>query len=310
MNDCLPILTKPREDESATGFLTRAFAMNRTRAMTVYRWLGLSWTSQLKHSDLPALARATDMPVDWFTHRVPVEMPTGRWHWSWLGQQWKGHQTVRAPGQRLCPSCVHQNGSAKLAWDLGFYAACPIHQTVLLERCNHCERRVRWHRPAIDVCACKRHFHAGMETDLGSLTTSWLQWVADSLTSNAPLLLPPDLSHLFPGRPSVDGIWRVISAFGVRPDALTAASNLSTSSAMPLNDTLHVTQRGLARLHRLTQGAPLKDEIHVSALRWQALGGIDAADRNLAHHALQMAGVHFTPGRRSKYADGQLELFP
>ncbi|WP_366119207.1 TniQ family protein [Aquabacterium sp.] len=107
MNDCLPILAKPREDESATGFLTRAFAMNRTRAMTVYRWLGLSWTSQLKHCDLPALARATDMPVNWFTHRVPVELPTGRWHWSWLGQQWKGHQTVRAPGQRLCPSCVH-----------------------------------------------------------------------------------------------------------------------------------------------------------------------------------------------------------
>lgn len=305
----LSILLDPHEDESATGFLLRSFARNRTRAMTVFNALQIPWQPDLHHSALPVLSELTNVDLHWLQSRTPVQAMDSRHLWSWRGRVWRGHQTVRPTGMRICPACIHEFGYCRLQWDLGFYAACPLHRSLLVNHCGACGRAVRWHRPSTDVCACKRVFSRTPEIDMSATAISWLTWVASSLSSDADVGLPADLRSIFPPHLSIDAMWRTIHAFGARPVAASEGACCLRDESIERADLFGVTERGLFRLRAFAEGRCIRDSVHASALRLLCTRGISAMDRRWALQLVSRLGISYQTGNDTKVYDAQRELF-
>ena len=304
----LPILVRPDERESATSFLLRTFTRNRVRAMTVFNTMSIPWSPALQPSALPALATLANVDLPWLRTRVPLPHPSDRWLWEWRGRIWRGQSTVKAPGMRLCPACVHEAGICRMEWDLGFYVACPIHHAPLIDRCPHCSRPIRWHRPAIDVCACKMLYLRQPQVALSPLLTEWLLFVSSALAEeDGEVQMPKRLLSMFPAGLSLDGMWRVVRAFGIQPSPATKID--STSTAAPNVDPVAVLERGLLRLSCLGATPELKQMVHASGLRSQCSCGISEGDRRFAINLLRRLGLPYRPGRNAKFLANQMELF-
>lgn len=313
MIDTLMPIGDPLDTEAATAYLLRSFAANRVSPKSVYRWLGLRWTDDLKHEQLEVLSHVTGAPLAWLRPRVPAGVPGDRWQRSWCGQQWRNPAAVRTRQFQICASCLHAEGTCRLEWDLVFFVACPVHGSILTDRCAHCGHYIHWQRPAVDVCSCKRHLRAlhPAQENFPPLLRLWLRWVAQALSD--PLggpPLPKDLRALFPGNPSIDGMWRVIHAFGVRPERLEDAATASGHHELSPVEAYRVAELGFLRLHRLSEGANVTRGVHLAALRWQTLRGVSASDRALAGHMFTLVDAGRARELKGRPCKGnQLELF-
>jgi hypothetical protein len=313
MNATLALTVEPDDRESAAGFLLRSFAANRATPRQVYCWLGLTWSDGLKYEHLPALAAACKAPLAWLRPRVPQalpgEAPGGNWQWSWMGGLWRPPQSLLRRCAQVCPQCIHADGLVRLEWDLEFFCACPRHQVLLIDRCLYCQRLIRWQRPAVDVCNCQRHLRgAGQDHVVGENVLAWLRWVGESLQDRMSLVpMPERLEALFPGAPSLDGVWRVIAAFGAR----AATSDSPEDTAAPRSPSavnFAMARSGLRRLAQALDGRLPANEVHVQALRRQCVKGVTESDRALAKHLLAAVGaVGHRKGRAPN--DRQMELF-
>lgn len=313
MIDTLMLIGDPLDAEAATAYLLRSFAANRVSPRSVYRWLGLRWTDDLKHEHLEILSHVTGAPLAWLRPRVPASVPGDRWRRSWCGQLWRNPATVRTRQFQVCAFCLHAEGTCRLEWDLACFIACPIHGAILTDRCAHCGHYIHWQRPAVDVCSCKRHLralHAPLE-NFQPLLRAWLLWVTQCLgdrLGGPPL--PADLKALFPGNPSIDGMWRVIHAFGIRPEQLDDGTTSPDRRELSPVETYRIAELGFQRLHRMREGANVTQGVHVGALRWQTLQGVTVSDRALASHLLTRVDAGKTLELKGKPRKGnQLELF-
>jgi hypothetical protein len=64
----------------------------------------------------------------------------------------KYHIGFRAP--KVCPACLEQASYYRCVWDLFPFTACPAHSTVLIDKCQRCNKRISWARKKVSVCHC------------------------------------------------------------------------------------------------------------------------------------------------------------
>jgi hypothetical protein len=309
VNEALMLAAEPDDRESAAGFLLRGFAANRLTPRQVYQWLGLPWSNCLKYEHLPTLASVCTASLAWLRPRVPQAVQGEHWQWSWMGSLWRPPQSLLRRSAQVCPQCIHADGLVRLEWDLEFFCVCPRHHSLLIDRCAQCQRLIHWQRPAVDVCNCQRHLRStGKEQVVDEDVESWLSWVSESLQDRLnPTPMPLRLQALFPGMPSLDGVWRVIAAFGARA-AATDCDDESWTQRPPSGVTFAVASRGLRRLRCAANGGLASDVVHAQALRRQCVRGVTQADQALAKHLLGLVGA--SGRRKSRPADGtQMELF-
>jgi hypothetical protein len=54
----------------------------------------------------------------------------------------------------ICIACVKEQGFANVCWDASVYVACPLHRSMLLQRCPACNCGLTWLRPGLLTCRC------------------------------------------------------------------------------------------------------------------------------------------------------------
>ena len=61
---------------------------------------------------------------------------------------------LRLRRPKLCPQCLSESNYLRKQWDYSAVTSCPIHQTLLLEDCPTCGKRITWFRKKICHCPC------------------------------------------------------------------------------------------------------------------------------------------------------------
>lgn len=55
---------------------------------------------------------------------------------------------------KICTQCIAESGCIDGFWDLKHAIACPIHNTVALDTCPECNKKLSWFRPGLLKCKC------------------------------------------------------------------------------------------------------------------------------------------------------------
>ncbi|MGH8493106.1 MAG: TniQ family protein [Moraxellaceae bacterium] len=69
--------------------------------------------------------------------------------------------------QKYCPQCIKESPYFRGDWDLSFVTVCDIHQCILVDHCEQCNRPVSWKRRSHLHCNCG---HPMSETQINTPT--------------------------------------------------------------------------------------------------------------------------------------------
>jgi TniQ len=149
----------PSEDESLAGYLIRLSESNyyyspnwilQLAGLHINRGI-LLVKNPYKPSQLGQLIQMTDeqlILMASLTYQLPSEITS---------QQY----TLYKFAIKLCPYCLTESAYCRKIWDWDLVKACYLHQCVLLKKCPHCNKGIRWSRPAVTRCRCGFDFRSG-----------------------------------------------------------------------------------------------------------------------------------------------------
>ncbi|MGA0609448.1 hypothetical protein [Caldimonas sp. KR1-144] len=299
------------------SLLLRTLAANRIGMDVLLEHLGIGRSIYLAGSRLRTVAWTAGIDSDWLQQRtVQRHTEAGDRFFVLAGHRVHGRLLVRGACPQLCAKCVHAGGCCLLPWELACVCACPLHNSLLLDRCQRCRAVIRWNRQALDVCHhCQWPFAPSSESaEVPAGAIRWSTWITQRLGD------PPYAAACALGMPrwldglSIDGAFRVVEAFGcieqdARPVEHRSQALISARSMAQMLD------RGLNRLNMLevssAEQRQLVDLVDLPTLERLAKYGITETDR-LTGRALLRAGGLRRPksmrkgGRRQR---GQLSLF-
>ena len=138
--DYLPF--PPRHDESARGLVVRLAKSNLLSSQQMCDWLGLP-RIDTAFLDPSGAARKIGIEPAAFAALGFTEGETERF----LGHAVPPQMAMRHV-MRVCPACLAEAPYHRRIWDHQQLEACPIHRTMLLDRCPECTigGRIRWGR--------------------------------------------------------------------------------------------------------------------------------------------------------------------
>jgi hypothetical protein len=61
---------------------------------------------------------------------------------------------IRPHCPKVCPKCLAESGYSLRIWDCSLVTACPIHESILLDTCPGCNRRIKCVRNKLSICSC------------------------------------------------------------------------------------------------------------------------------------------------------------
>lgn len=64
------------------------------------------------------------------------------------------HYAIDGKNSKICPLCFKENPYQRKVWDFKTVIACPIHNCVLIDECNHCHKKISHFRREIGKCNC------------------------------------------------------------------------------------------------------------------------------------------------------------
>ena len=155
----LVVRARPKNDESYLGFLLRLAEINFydtprwivelanlrpsflcmcTRAGRTTVNLRLAALTKVKIKDLDALVYhsvAGEYVVKVFGHNVESYL---------LG--------IHRP--KVCAKCLSQSNYCRKQWEFSAVTSCPVHNSMLLEKCPVCKKQLTWFRKGVSNCPC------------------------------------------------------------------------------------------------------------------------------------------------------------
>jgi len=99
----------------------------------------------------PVIAELTLSQWEKATRRQP-EPVRGVYHW--IGSIGVYHRRRLRSGLAFCPACLAEGGGFLRQWRLSFWTVCPIHQTLMLDRCPRCGAPAQPQRQGFDISVC------------------------------------------------------------------------------------------------------------------------------------------------------------
>lgn len=311
----LPVKQTVREDESGQSFLYRTFASNALSFRHVGHQLGIKNWIPLPEQLVAKLSLLCgcgphDLMQRWC---IACRSAQGR-HYRFMSHRFGEGSLSVARSARICPICVKRSKYAKAAWLLKGTVGCFEHGILLREQCPRCNRLIRWHRPAIDVCECG-HFLTNFSDAhlLPSTIANWSQWLQLRFDKKPVMASDFNLPRGLDGL-SLDTCFRLIFAFGLleRPDASLAHANSKARSCEGMSE---VIRRGIDRYLALEteemNAASLIDFIHMPALERLRFSAICMDDVRsitwLIHQIIRKSGRPLDG--LGRYPRGQLSLF-
>ena len=61
-------------------------------------------------------------------------------------------------GRKLCPICLLEFCYCRQIWDCDLVKACPLHQCLLINKCDSCQQEIKWSRRGVARCHCGGDF--------------------------------------------------------------------------------------------------------------------------------------------------------
>lgn len=287
----LSIQVMPALQESASGLLLRALVANGANVRELLALTRGSKRRQIVPDDAPLYEALTGIPAGWFTQRIAAEIRGDHWvELEIFGSRWRSDWTLRGQHAQVCPECLAAFGFARLEWDLTAFVACPIHGSVLIDRCQACGRALMPNRPAVDVCRCGAFISGAKDGPQAadSLVIQWCRWLSEALLAamgeaSPPVLTPiPSLAGLSP-----DGSFRLAISLGGGVRALRGAHLHSASPWLGTLAVHAILRDGLSAFLDVEHGRPPRVELGLGcgdSLAEQAVRGITFADRQAASH--------------------------
>ena len=321
----LPVAVSAREGESGLGFLLRCSHANGVTLSELANYAGAQSIRWMTTRDTEAFAFLTGVSPEWLITRLKNRRHVDRRRrYSYLGWDWGSVASLRIKHAQVCPECLLECISCKAEWEVTAAPACPIHRTILMDRCPHCGTALSWLRPAVEICSCGRYLRRSAASAKPSARI--LAWCgamrgllgrdgAMLLTSMRTSALPSWVSHVTP-----DGASRLIHALGAlsRP-----GERMSSAQAVQIpspGEMAEIVERGLDRTDMMLDqsvGKPqtLRLLVYEPGLQRLAKQGVEAADQKIALQLLHMLGREpsdaIQPARRrgGRPPKGQFELF-
>lgn len=321
----LPVAVSAREGESGLGFLLRCSHSNGVTLSELANYAGAPSIRWMTTRDAEAFAFLAGVSPEWLITRLKYRRHVDRRRrYSFLGWDWGSVASLRVKHAQVCPECLQESMSCKAEWEVAAAPACPVHQTMLIDRCPHCGIALSWQRPAVEICCCGRYLRRSAASARPSARIlAWCSAMKGRLERNSAAVvagvrtcaLPSWLNHISP-----DGASRLIHAFGVlsRPgERMSSARAVEVPSP---DEMAVIVERGLARVGSML--GQLSEEIQTLRLLVYEPGllrlakqGVEAADQETARQLLKMLDggasdpLRHGPRRGGRPAKGQLELF-
>ena len=152
----LVVRDRPKDDESYGGFLLRLTEINGYAAT---RWVrrDAGMPLDLREStlitrielDLPSLAESLTLDVK-DLRKLAYDPIT----YEYQGSVSSPPHVLRLRRPKLCPECLRQSNYCRKQWDYSVVTSCPIHHSMLLEKCPSCRNPIRWLRNRVSICPC------------------------------------------------------------------------------------------------------------------------------------------------------------
>lgn len=314
----LPVPVTPHVAESGLGYLLRLARQNGLSLTALLHWVGIRSVLDIPSEGVRALAYVADASPTWMaSHLVRRRKVEGKLERTWMGRAWTSAWSLRAGHPQVCGTCLREGGICVSSWEVTGLFLCLRHGQLMRDRCDHCNQRLSWSRPAVDVCGCGRYLSGPPRDEAWpSLVIEWLQAVQLRLEGTMPRTplssdWPPWVFSL-----SAEGMTTLVHALGVinRPyEHVGSEVSRSLPSSAWMAD---VIQRGLGRLTCLKvvdrhAAEHLHGLVYEPALERLARHGATQADRDIAENLVDglcrapKSGLSLT-GRRSRR---QLDLF-
>lgn len=321
----LPVAVSPHEDESGLGFLLRCSHANGVALPELANLAGARSIRWMTTRDMEALAFLTGVPPEWLITRLKSRRHVDRRRrYSYLGWDWGSVASLRIKHAQVCPECLLEHGCCKTEWEVTAVPACPIHQTMLMDRCPHCGTALSWLRPAVDICRCGRYLRrSAAATRPTARILGWCRAMKGRLERDSGAVLaavrtcalPSWLTHVSP-----DGASRLIHALGVLSRAEERISSARAIEIPSVDGVAALLERGLARADAILVQAAEKNQalrllVYEPGLQRLTKQGIEAADQRAALQLLELLGsepprpLRSGRGRAGRSPRGQLELF-
>jgi len=159
----------PMDDESGLGYYRRLSAANGLNG-----WKELARLSEVSGARTGLFSRPLHVASMLGIDAAACQMASAKEELS-LG--WRG---LRRTGfDAVCPHCLGESVHLRMGWGHSHMVACPVHETLLVDKCGGCGQRLRDSREHLEYCDCGQLFPALATT---KATDSQL-WVAAIIVS-------------------------------------------------------------------------------------------------------------------------------
>lgn len=90
---------------------------------------------------------------------------------------------IRFSHPKVCPDCLRENNYCRKLWDLLVITVCPLHQTVMMDKCPCCNRKISWNRKGTSECRCGYDWRDAETSRLERSEFRATEWLMRSPTS-------------------------------------------------------------------------------------------------------------------------------
>lgn len=153
----LIVRVEPDRCESLGGYALRVASANRyvTARQVLRSCCHLGYGTYPLHRELAKLAHICR--VD----EIEIASLSGSWrhmdgkllcqmHGDWI----PGRPHVLGICTRVCSLCLATRVRSKPEWDIALWPVCIEHECLLIQRCDHCGRKLSIHRKGVMECSC------------------------------------------------------------------------------------------------------------------------------------------------------------
>lgn len=219
----MPLLNTlaPQADESGLGYYRRLAAGN-----ALWGWRELARMAQVSSHRSGLFGRpefvAAQLGLEsaWAVQATTAES---------IAKGWKGlhRQGVDA----ICPGCFRHSVHIRLHWEHAYVTACPIHKTVLIDRCTSCNDWLSQTRDRIEQCACG----ADLRTADAHAATVEQLWLSALLVSNGTSSagVQPKLRHV-----STKALSELVKLLCLYADPRAAAARRNTANPATVQEAI------------------------------------------------------------------------
>lgn len=147
---------KPYKSEDVKGFFKRVALVNFLKSGPELLRSITGNQTRIYKEDIPRLAHYCLNSVAELAQLSGLEVfksgLSGMWQIN--GERISKSTFIASRYPKICPMCLQEAPYLRGSWLLTLYVCCPIHKTLLVDKCQQCNRHLKSNRTMVEYCNC------------------------------------------------------------------------------------------------------------------------------------------------------------